>query len=240
MKISIAICDDLEEEQFHLARMLQHYGKAHGLEISFDTAHSGEELLSMWAPDRWDLIFLDIYMDGLSGEEVARRIRQRDRNCILVFATTSQDHGIVGHELQISDYLVKPFHQQDVNSVMDWVLQDQAPRLRTLLLYANWEEVEIRLRDITYIEIREHTALVHLKGRVIATRRGMESLESELIGTSFFRCHRSYLVNLQHVDRLQKRDFCMDDGTLVPISSQNLARARQLYQDLFLEKALKP
>lgn len=240
MKISIAICDALEREQLNLVQMLQHYGKAHGLEITVDTISSGEELLSLWTPDRWDLIFLDIYMRDLSGVEIARRIRQKDRNCILVFATTSQDHGIIGHELRISDYLVKPFQQQNVDSVMDWILQDQAPRLRTLRLYVNWNEVEIRLRDITYIEIREHTALIHLNGQTISPRRSMESLEEELIGTSFFRCHRSYLVNLQHVDSLQKRDFCMDDGSLVPISSQHLAKARKLCQELFLERSLNP
>ena len=123
---------------------------------------------------------------------------------------------------------------------MDWILQDQAPRLRTLRLYVNWNEVEVRLRDITYIEIREHTALIHLNGQTISPRRSMESLEEELIGTSFFRCHRSYLVNLQHVDSLQKRDFCMDDGSLVPISSQHLAKARKLCQELFLERSLNP
>ena len=116
MKISIAICDALEREQLNLVQMLQHYGKAHGLEITVDTISSGEELLSLWTPDRWDLIFLDIYMRDLSGVEIARRIRQKDRNCILVFATTSQDHGIIGHELRISDYLVKPFHIRELSA----------------------------------------------------------------------------------------------------------------------------
>ena len=239
MHLSIAICDDLEEERFGLARMVQHYGSSHALDMTLDTAASGEELLSKWTADRWDIIFLDIYMDGMTGEDVARRIRERDQACALVFATTSQDHGIVGHELQVSDYLVKPFQQQDVDSVLDWILQDQAPRLRTLRLYADWEEVEVRVRDIRYIEIREHTALIHVKGQVISARRGMDSLDEELRGDSFFRCHRSYLVNLRHVDRIQGRDFRMDDGTLVPISLQNLPRAKQLCQDLLLEKQLR-
>ncbi len=238
MNISIAVCDDLEEERFSLVRMIQHYAKTHQLNISLDTAASGEEFLSMWKPDRWDLVFLDIYMAGLTGEEVARRIREVDRTCTLVFATTSQDHGIVGHELRVSDYLVKPFQQQDVDSVLDWVLQEHFPRLRTIRLYADWEEVEMRVRDITYIEIREHTALIHANGRVVSTRRGIESLEEELGGLPFFRCHRSYLVNLKHVDHLQKRDFYMDDGALVPISLHNLSQAKQLCLELSLEKSL--
>ena len=239
MSLPIAVCDDLEEERFGLARMIQHYGKTHHLDMVLDTAASGEELLAKWTPDRWDIVFLDIYMKGLTGEDVARRIRERDQACTLVFATTSQDHGIVGHELQVSDYLVKPFQQQDVDSVLDWILRDQAPRLRTIRLYADWEEIEVRVRDICYIEIQAHTAWIHVKGRVISTRRGMESLNEELRGDPFFRCHRSYLVNLKHVDHIQKRDFCMDDGALVPISLQNLPRAKQLCQDLLLEKHLK-
>ena len=57
MHLSIAICDDLEEERFGLARMIQHYGSSHALDMTLDTAASGEELLSKWTADRWDITF---------------------------------------------------------------------------------------------------------------------------------------------------------------------------------------
>lgn len=93
-------------------------------------------------------------------------------------------------------------------------------RLRTLRLYANWEEFEVRLKDIAYIEIQGHTAFGAHRRPGDLHPPGIDSLEEELTLDSFFRCHRSYLVNLDHVTGLEKRDFLMDDGTKVPISSQ--------------------
>lgn len=236
MKISVAICDDLEEERFGLARMVQHYGREHQLDLSLSTFASGDELLSQWTPGRWDIIFLDIYMPGLSGVDTAFRIRESDAACALVFATTSQDHGLVGFDLQISDYLVKPFRQEDVDGVFDWVLQEQEGNLRTIRIHADWEEVEVRLRDIAYIESQRHTALLHAGGQILSTRRGLDDLSEEIGGSPFFRCRRSYLVNLEYVSGIQKRDFLMRDGTLVPISLQNLSQARHLCLEWALEK----
>lgn len=236
MKISIVVCDDLAEERFALARMIEQFGDQNGLDFSLETVSSGDELLDRWTPGRWDIAFLDIYMDGISGVDLARRLRQTDPECAVVFATTSQDHALVGYDLQISDYLVKPFRQDEVDDAFAWILEKYAGRLRTLRLYANWEEFEVRLKDIAYIEIQGHTAFVHTGGQVISTRRGIDSLEEELTLDSFFRCHRSYLVNLDHVTGLEKRDFLMDDGTKVPISSQNLPKARQLSSDWILQK----
>ena len=135
--------------------------------------------------------------------------------------------GLVGYDLQIADYLVKPFGQPEVNSVLDWLLQNRHDQIRTLRFHSDWESMEVRLRDISYIEVQQHTALIHTGSRVFSTRRGIDSLEAEIHAEQFFRCHRSFLVNLEHVVDIQKRDFRMDDGTLVPISLQNLPRARQ-------------
>ena len=227
MNISVVICDDLEEDRFTLSRALQHYAAGHRLELSLDTVSSGGELLARWAPGKWDVAFLDIYMPGLSGVDIARQLRECDPDCALIFVTTSQDHGLVGYDLQIADYLVKPFGQPEVNSVLDWLLQNRHDQIRTLRFHSDWEAVEVRLRDISYIEVQQHTALIHTGSRVFSTRRGIDSLEAEIHAEQFFRCHRSFLVNLEHVVDIQKRDFRMDDGTLVPISLQNLPRARQ-------------
>ena len=84
MHISVMICDDLEEERAAMARMVDSYGRRHGLAIQIEGAAGGEELLAQWAPGRWDLVFLDIFMPGLSGVETARRLRAADRTCALV------------------------------------------------------------------------------------------------------------------------------------------------------------
>jgi CheY-like chemotaxis protein len=74
MTISILVCDDLPEERMNLVRMLRHYEQEKGLELRLETAADGSELLAMWKPDRWDLIYLDIFMPQVDGIEAARKL----------------------------------------------------------------------------------------------------------------------------------------------------------------------
>ena len=105
MTISILVCDDLPEERTNLSQMLRRYESTHDLEFDLETAADGSELLAMWKPGRWDLIFLDIFMPQLNGVEAARRLRKVDDRCEIVFATTSREHGMEGYELHAMDYL---------------------------------------------------------------------------------------------------------------------------------------
>ena len=109
-EFSIAICDDLESERISLARMVQSYVRAKELSVQLQLFSSGESLLAALEGGQLiHLLFLDIYMPGLSGVETARRIRSTGSELSIIFATTSQDHGLDSFEVRASDYLVKPF-----------------------------------------------------------------------------------------------------------------------------------
>ena len=164
MYISVMICDDLEEERAALARMVRQYCQRCALELRLDVASSGEELLDRWTLGQWDLVFLDIFMEGMTGVETARSLRQRGEECALVFATTSQEHGMEGFDLQVMDYLLKPFDQGQLDRTMDWFVQQTADRLRLLRVDMEGEELTIRVGDIDYVEMYRHTAAIHAGG----------------------------------------------------------------------------
>ena len=114
MRITVAICDDLEEERLQMARLLKNYGRRKGVAWEIELLESGAAFLDLFRPGRWDIILMDIYMDGPDGMEAARRLRAQDSECALLFVTTSVEHGIASYELQASDYLVKPVAQRDL------------------------------------------------------------------------------------------------------------------------------
>lgn len=225
MAISVMICDDLPEERGNLIRMLRHYEREKGVELDLETAADGTELLSMWKPDRWDLLLLDIFMPQLNGVEAARRLRKVDSKCEIVFATTSREHGMEGYELHAMDYLTKPISQQDVDGMMDWFLQKRAEQHRELEIRTPLSEETIRIGDIRYIESRGHTCDIHVPDRVVSVRRSIDELVGEL-DAAFLRCHKSFLVNLAHVGEIEKDCFRMDDGGCVPISAARLAESK--------------
>lgn len=236
MHISVVICDDLPEEQVTLARMIQTYCRGHQIELALELVASGDELLERWTPGRWDLIFLDIFMPGKSGVETARSLREKDKTCALIFATTSQEHGLESFELQVMDYLVKPFHQELLNQAMDWFVQQENVGLRQIRMDIEGSTYTIRMRDVEYVEICRHTALIRSGGQTYELRRTMEAMEEELNDDRFFRCHRSYLVNLDKVRRIERYDFTMEDGERVPISAKSYPEARRRFQEWMLAK----
>ncbi|MDR3766275.1 MAG: LytTR family DNA-binding domain-containing protein [Butyricicoccus sp.] len=236
MRISVAVCDDLEEERLQIVRALQNYERRHALEFHLETFRNGEALVHAMQPGRWDIVMLDIYMPGMDGIQTARLLREQDRECILIFVTTSLEHGMVSYELQASDYLVKPIAQKDVDAALDWCLREKKERFRSITVRSEWDETEILLRNIQYIEIKRHTAYIHTTERVIQTSRGMNALEAEINNPDFLRCHRSFLVNMRYIRRLDKRDFVMENGDLVPIGSSDAAATRQKFMDwIFLQ-----
>ena len=225
MRTSILVCDDLPEERLNLLRMLRRYEQTTGLELHLETASDGSELLNMWKPERWDVIFLDIFMPHLDGIAAARQLRKVDESCEIVLATTSRNHGMEGYELRALDYLTKPFAQIDVNGVMDWFLRKRAEKRRELQVRTQLGEETVRAQDILYIESRGHSCVIHSLEQEFSVRGSIDELAAGL-DEGFFRCHKSFLLNFAHVVELKDRVFRMDSGENVPISAANLSRSK--------------
>ena len=236
--LQIAICDDLEEERVILSRMLRNYARRLGLSLQVHFFVSGEELLqSVRRANACQVLFLDIYMPGISGVETARRLRAAGYGASIVFATTSTDHGVDSFEVRASDYLVKPFRQEEVDRALDWCLEHMPEPLRSLSVYAEGETQEFPLASVLYIEVLGHQSHIHTLRQTVVVRKSLDDLERAVDSPDFFRCHRSFLVNLNHAERIESSDFLMSDGARIPISSANLPRARNIFTDWIYRNA---
>jgi len=231
MELSIAICEDLPDERISLAHMVESFFRERPEKCRLSVFSSGEELLSLFRAGRYQIIFLDIYMPGLSGMDTARAVRKADRNCAIVFATTSHSHGMDSFEVQAADYLVKPFRQEDVCEALDWCISQHARTMRCLQVLSEWEQVDIPLQSLRYIEIQGHQAQLHTQDQVISTRRSLDDLESAINSSDFIRCHRSFLVNMDYITGIQGKDLCLEDGVRVPIGPSSAAQVKRAFSD---------
>ncbi len=227
MHLCVAICDDMEEERLRLSKMLRNYAYRKNTGFHIELYSSGNHLVSALKPGRWDIVLLDIYMDGMDGMKAAEHLRREDKDCILIFVTMSREHGTESYKFMASDYLLKPVRQEHLDKSLNWCLNKYSERFRTISVRSEWDDIEIPIRDIHYIESALHTADIHTRQRVIKTPRGINALEKDIGSGDFLRCHRSYLINMNHVRRMDKQDFVMDNGDLVPIRTASPADIRQ-------------
>ena len=237
-ELRMAVCDDLEGERVQLARMVRSYAQRRGLSMELRLFASGNELLdAARRPDFCHVLFLDIFMPGLSGLDAARQLRAAGCMASIVFATTSQDYGVMSFDVQAADYLVKPFRQEEVDRTLDWCLEHMPESLRVLSVYAQGEWQDLPLTSISYIEVLGHQCHIHTSRRTLVVRRGLDDLESAIDSRDFLRCHRSFLVNMNQIQGLEQNNFKLSSGARVPISFSNLSRVRNAFIDWTYRKA---
>ena len=116
--MQIAIVDDRAEDREELSACLENYMKKHQLDYTLTEFEDGENFLKAAAQVNFQLVFMDIYMENMDGIETARRLRQKNRLCKIVFLTITEDYARMGYSLSASYYLLKPLslHQECRNS----------------------------------------------------------------------------------------------------------------------------
>ena len=218
--INIAVCDDEKCMLEKIEEMAEDFFRKKNTDITVVEYSSGEELLK--SNERIDILFLDIEMRGMDGIETARMLRAQGYNGFLIFITVLKEMVFRSFEVQPFDYLVKPVQREHFEKTMDRLflsMQDRLlPEKVNLLVQRGCESNIISFQDIICCEIIDRKVYLHLvSGEVIDYYERIENLEKKLDGR-FFRCHRSYLINLNHLKSYRNNTAYMADGEEIPVS----------------------
>ncbi len=215
--ISVAICDDEKYMSDQIEKSVSDFFYGKNMEVVVSQFPCGEELLRYDKPI--DLLFLDIQMKETDGMTVARKLRKRGFRGYLIFVTVLKEMVFQSFEVQAFDYLVKPIEQRQFDKTMERLLESmQNAGEANLLVRRGYESHIIALDDIVYCEIIDRKVYLHLiSSKIIDYYERIENLESRL-DDRFFRCHRSFLINLQYLKSYQDQTAYMEDGTRIPVS----------------------
>ncbi len=218
--LSIAVCDDEKCISEKIEQMVKDFFRKKNIDISVVQYSSGEELLE--SKERMDILFLDIGMQGMDGIETARRLRTHGYKGFLIFITVLKEMVFQSFEVRPFDYLVKPVQEEHFDKTMERLflsMQDMsAPEKGHLLVRKGCESNIISFQDIICCEIIDRKVYLYLEsGEVIDYYDRIENLEKKL-DRRFFRCHRSYLINLNHLKGYRNNTAYMADGKEIPVS----------------------
>ena len=230
--MNIAIIEDSGQELSLLERCLQSYLSSRQVYRVIDTYTSGEAFLENWPSKSYDLVFLDILMEGISGIEVARKIRETDSECLLIFISSSKEYALQGFEVRAFDYLLKPLSEERFQKTMDLCQNELAKHIRYIEVKESRTLVKIPLNEIIYTDYYNHYIQIHTAARLIRSYQQFDVFSPLLLCyPQFLCCYRNCIVNMYHVDSVDKHDFVMENGERVPITLGNRNSIYQQYAD---------
>lgn len=214
--LEFAICEDEPYFADKLKELTEQYLRERELKADVLVYPDGEALLREGAMP--DVVLMDIRLPGKSGMEVVRRLREKGSTGQVIFITAYPEHVFHAFDLDAVHYLLKPVHAERLYPAVDRAVKRALrQRDRALLLADGADMRRIPMKDILYCEVFGHQVLIHT---VLETFRYSASLEllGERLDDRFFRCHRSYLVNMDHVMDRKGGAAVMAGGDTVFIS----------------------
>lgn len=230
--MKLAIVDDLKTDSDRLAGFVHTYMEQHQLKLdALDQFESGESFLSGFTSGSYDLIFLDIYMTGITGMETAKKIRQIDHDCRLIFITTSPEFAVESYDVNAVFYLLKPIRQEQVFTALDRCALRAREDSRTIDVPTALGTMPLPLHKISYTEHVNRQILVHFKdGGQMEVPMNQKSFSALLLEYPWFcDCIKGILVNFEDVDKLLDDRFLLKSGVYIPISRLKYKDVREQF-----------
>lgn len=202
--MTIAVVDDEQIQQKLITRMISNWTNRTNNKALIKAFDSAESFLFTYEGDKSvDILLLDIQMKSMDGIALAKKIRTENEEMQIVFITGIPDFIAEGYEVSALNYLMKPIKEDKFFAVLDRAVLKLKATPQTILLPKPGGNVRIKADDILYIEVISHTVSFHLLDGEETVRMRIADIK-ELLGKSFFQCHRSYIVSLKYVSRVTR------------------------------------
>lgn len=237
--LKIAICDDNKIERQIVVDKVNLYIKNNAFKADVLEFIDGEDLIEAINIQKisFDIIFLDIYMDFMNGIETAKKIREVDDTCNIIFITSSTSHAIESYHVRATYYLLKPIEDEKLHTALQIAIDRCKNASSKYIIVKDGKKFcKLSYKDILYVESMARILFIYTKQNgIIKTYKKLKDFEVELNEKRFLPCHKSFLVNLDHVLEIIDASFLMENNKRVPISS-SVKNIKKAYMDHLLNK----
>ena len=238
----IAVCDDDKTELCRLKQIIENYNneKYQDNRLKVVLFESGNELIRfLEKKNKIDLLFLDVMLHESNGIDIAKEIRASNNDIRIIFVTSSPDYAVDSYEVDACYYLMKPFPDKEIKILLDKAINIYITDIRECLIFSQaGKTIRIFYNNIIYIECVLHKLYFHLyNGNIISCYGKIKDCSKELLPKIFFiQCHKSFIVNMNYVSEISKKDFILPDKSLIPISKQLYREVSNKYIDYIFNK----
>lgn len=217
----IAICDDEATSLKLNVALTEKVLKEEKIEfeiVTFDNMRKMLETLTKPAQP-FDILLSDILTTDMNGIEAAEKIRELGEKLDIIFISTTAAYALDGYRVQALRYLQKPVDIEKLREALLLSYRKNASREK-ISVTAEGKMHNVNFRDIIYVESDARDIHIVLEDKILITHMKISDMEKLLPKEHFFRCHRTYIVNLAAVENMERYQATMKNGDLVSISQQ--------------------
>lgn len=217
--LMIAVCDDEIRECLHLSGQIRTILDELDIPCTVKQYNSGQQLLQNAA--EFDIIFLDIIMCGMDGMKTAELLRQNFSDKILIFISSSRQYVFDAFAVEAFEYLIKPLDKQKLRrSLLRCISKITRQSDDYIIISKDRQTRKLFLDEVRYFEIHGRLIEAHGIHPTFSWYEQIGTLETALSGKDFFRCHKSYLINLKYVEIYDRQEATLDNGEKILIAKR--------------------
>ena len=234
--MKIAVVDDQASERSRLKTLLQTYAQQRNTSFACFEFGSGEAFLQDYAAYRYSAVFLDVYMDGMTGIETAKKIRESDKDTVLFFMTTSESHYHDAFSVFAAAYFEKPCKQDELFNALDHFLLRSDRQERAFSFSYSRNDYSIPLSDLVSLETQgNYIAITDRNGGDYRTRMTFTAAIDRL-DERFLTLMKGVVVNMDYIKAIEDNLCYLTNGTSLPV---NKKRGKELRETWFNYKFAK-
>ena len=231
--MNIAVVDDLAVGRETLVNYLNEYFSERNMNVTISDFSDAESFVTQFENNKYNMIFFDIYMPGMSGIEAASTVRKTDSSVEIIFLSTSNNFACESYSVNAFCYLVKPITKDAVESLMQRYFEKyEEPSKSLSVLYKTKPEIKLKIAydSIMYIDVTNRKVRLHLKDKTIEIQNTFSQCASILTEDSrFSNCCKGFIVNFDYVNTVSGNDFLMQNGDYVPIKKRENQQVKKQY-----------
>lgn len=226
----IAVCDDEKNENEHLMKLIEDYAVKYDYDIHCRAFTSGKSLLQI--EQIFDMYILDFQMDEMDGMELARRLRkERNVESYIVFLTAYMHFVQEAFKVNTHRFLHKPVKTEDLYEALNSLMLPTVYSRHISLRRVTQEDI-VYTNDIICIEAYGKNSLVTMRNESVEYHHLLKDIFVMLPEQLFYKVHRSYIVNFEHIKNFSNRNRCieMKNGKIIPVSREMIGDFVQAYK----------
>ena len=215
IQLKIAICDDLQADRELLKAYVTDFTNKNKIPAEIDEYTCGEDFLKCCA-ERYDLVFLDIFMNGINGIETARKLVEKTERTKLIFCSTSSEFALESYEVYAFNYLLKPVDKDKLNLVLERFVGKYASA-QAIEVNIGRKQEKINVSDILWVESARKKCIFHTKQGEIEVIAKFSEIFEKLSEYDFIKPIRYAIVSLNEIANI-RTDITLSNGEVIPIS----------------------